>query len=105
MGQWVLVDPLDYPSDEIRVKFEQIDQMNAQRRMTQGKPDATYYAQDWYRHRAVDELKTLELPYYEFIQNQGDSIFIPDFWAHATVDLCHATVGVELMGVTVTGGF
>ena len=38
------------------------------------------------------------MPHYEFIQKEGDIVYIPEDYMHATVDLCRHTTGSVLHG-------
>merc|ERR1712232_361360 len=102
--RWILVNPMDYPSPEVRAKFEQIDKMKLQRQGNVAEQEE-YSSQHWYSNESAELLQSLGIPFYEFIQTRGDAIFIPDFYTHATIDLCRETLGVELMGEVVHRGY
>merc|ERR1712232_690054 len=92
--RWLIVNASDFPDDNARAHFEQIDKMVEQKSK---KVLKNYSSQDWFRKEAAELLEKLGVPYYDFVQEQGDAVFIPDFWTHATMDLCRETVGVAIM--------
>lgn len=100
--RWIMINPLDYPSDLARVAVEQFLRASTQRSPSINAP--TYTSQEWFADEARALLRSFEVPYYDFVQSAGDAVWIPEFWMHATMDLCRWTVATELMGPFVTRG-
>lgn len=94
--RWILVNPFDYTSSSAREAFEMMTIV--------GDAAMGVTSQDWFIENATRELERLRVPYLDFVLNVGEAIYIPNFWTHATVDICRETVGVELTGHTVTSG-
>eukprot|EP00747_Dinoflagellata_sp_TGD_P069852 gnl/TRDRNA2_/TRDRNA2_156320_c2_seq12.p1 gnl/TRDRNA2_/TRDRNA2_156320_c2~~gnl/TRDRNA2_/TRDRNA2_156320_c2_seq12.p1 ORF type:complete len:367 (+),score=40.57 gnl/TRDRNA2_/TRDRNA2_156320_c2_seq12:69-1169(+) len=59
--------------------------------------EAGYTSHDWFKEHAED-LAGYHEHVFDFIQQEGDALFIPEGWFHATIDLCRETLGAVLMG-------
>lgn len=92
--RWFLKDPRTFKSRERQLKFE----MMKKHSIHDNKDN--YTSHQWFKDKVMDNMKT---PYYDFIQEPGDAVFIPLYFTHATIDLCRETVGVVLMGETIFG--
>eukprot|EP00747_Dinoflagellata_sp_TGD_P040098 gnl/TRDRNA2_/TRDRNA2_140661_c0_seq1.p1 gnl/TRDRNA2_/TRDRNA2_140661_c0~~gnl/TRDRNA2_/TRDRNA2_140661_c0_seq1.p1 ORF type:complete len:242 (+),score=15.54 gnl/TRDRNA2_/TRDRNA2_140661_c0_seq1:45-728(+) len=87
--RWVLVDPFVFKSTKQRDAFELLNRIRFW--------DAThkYHSHEWFRDRV---LQNMTIPYYDFVLEQGDALFIPRNVSHATTDLCRETVAVVMQG-------
>lgn len=92
--RWILVGPKNYDkgTDE-QDKFELMD-------VQPWGSDVEYTSQEWFRDVVLEGIK---YEYYDFIQEEGDAVFVPKGWTHATIDVCRETVGIVLSGKSVTG--
>jgi len=95
--RWIMVDPFEYTGLNVTDGRETFEMMEVWGSAAEG---AT--SQAWFDEKAVEDLNRLRITYYDFILKAGEAVYIPNFWTHATMDLCRETVGVELKGHLVT---
>lgn len=95
--RWIMVDPMEYPDADARYRFEKMDVWK--------EAAIGEHPQKWFAQEAKDMLDTLKIPYYDFVLSVGEGVYIPNMWMHGTEDLCRDTVGVELRGLLVEGGY
>lgn len=88
--KWILIDPLQVDSG-----FHSFLQMSQSTFQT---------SQEWFGNPDVRKWLSRN-PHYEFTLREGDGLFIPEGWVHATVDLTRITLGAILKSQVVHNGF
>mmetsp|Transcript_21631 Transcript_21631/g.50542 ORF Transcript_21631/g.50542 Transcript_21631/m.50542 type:complete len:373 (-) Transcript_21631:252-1370(-) len=90
--RWILVDPAEVPPTVDKYKFELMD-------VQPFNSPSTYSAHQWFE----DVAGSMPMPFYDFVQEEGEAVFVPTRYTHATVDLCTDTVGTVLGGEFIGG--
>lgn len=91
--RWIMVDPLYYKEGQ----QHEMEKIRCQY-ILETSP------QKWFLLNASSQLDSLRVPYYDFIQEAGEAVYLPNYFTHATMDICRETVAVELKGPLVTSG-
>ena len=102
--RWVMVDPTAFGPNLTRQEFERDARRN--QRLGQMTPvEQRYNSKAWFGDWASPPAVRLALPHRDFIQRAGDALFVPQYFSHATLDLCDVQLGAIFQGPCVDDGF
>jgi len=92
--KWILFDPL-----QVNISSRTSGWKRSRRLVSMNRT-----SQEWF---ADPHLRTWRsrVPHYEFDLHEGEGLFIPEGWVHATMDLTKITVGAVLKSQVVHSGF
>lgn len=79
--RWTLVAPSAYKTRDEQTQFEDWKDTGI---------GTKYLSSQWYTDKAAEIKNAHE--HYDFVQEQGDAVFFPEGYTHATVDLCSPTI-------------
>jgi len=95
--RWIIVRASDYGICEDQIDFElhkECPVTRAYKRLYFDRNHiCTLSSEQW-----IERLKSIDFPHYDFVQEEGDLVFVPMSSTHATLDLCWPTIGNVFMG-------
>jgi len=95
--RWIIVRPSDYGICEDQIDFELHKECPVTRPYKKLYFDRNNVciltSEQW-----IERLKSIDFPHYDFVQEEGDLVFVPMSSSHATLDLCWPTIGNVFMG-------
>ena len=114
--RWIIVRIGDFPDGAARAQFEYAVRLRKEpvRQDARSPQEAArlrehlrnYTSRDWFEHNMLRRGGALlhGTRHYDFVQEAGDVLYVPEFASHTTLDLCDVQAGAVLQGGFVYGG-